>query len=158
MDPIEKRLVMTIVERNGDYTTKCMHENYSEAHVPYQEMQKLRVFIMAALENPNHLDLGMPEVDPGGNVALEFAAAVAAQLPVTHGLPSIQFKPADLFGEALFAHMVAYCARISSQAEPSKHLEVGVSPEQEPILAPGMQDLLVQAILKVVATKKTGAA
>ena len=112
----------------------------------------MRLCVSAASENLHHLDLDVPEVDPGGNLAPELAAAVI------HGLPSFQLKPAGNSGEALFAHMVAYCARISSQAEPSKHLAVGVSPEQEPILAPGMRDLLVQAILKVVATKKTGAA
>ena len=77
----------------GD-TTKCLHEQlFSEAHVPYAEMQKLRLCVSSAKENPHHLDLGVPEVDPGGNVAPELAAAVAAQLPVTHGLTTFQLKP-----------------------------------------------------------------
>ena len=46
--------------------------------MPYLEMQKLRLCVSSALENPRHLDLGMPEVGPGGNAAPELAAAVAA--------------------------------------------------------------------------------
>ena len=88
----------------GD-TTKCLHELFSEAHVPYAEMHKLRLCVSLAKENPHHLDLGVPEVDPGGNVAPELAATVAAQLPVTHGLTSFQLKPPGLAGDALFAQM-----------------------------------------------------
>ena len=113
MLPTEKRRVMAIVERNGGYTTNCLHELYSEAHVPYAEMQKLRLCVSLAKENPHHLDLGVPEVDPGGNVAPELAAAVAAQLPVAHGLTSFQLKPPGLAGDALFANMVAFRARKS---------------------------------------------
>ena len=142
----------------GD-TTKCLHEQlFSEAHVPYAEMQKLRLCVSSAKENPHHLDLGVPEVDPGGNVAPELAAAVAAQLPVTHGLTSFQLKPPGLAGDALFAHMVAFRARKSSQAEPYTHLVIDVSPEQKIILAPTIHDLSVQSILKDAggsgATKK----
>ena len=142
----------------GD-TTKCLHEQlFSEAHVPYAEMQKLRLCVSSAKENPHHLDLGVPEVDPGGNVAPELAAAVAAQLPVAHGLTSFQLKPPGLAGDALFAHMVAFRARKSSQAEPYTHLVIDVSPEQKIILAPTIHDLSVQSILKDAggsgATKK----
>jgi hypothetical protein len=77
-------------------------------------MQKLRMCVLAAFENPHLFDLGVPEVDPGGNVAPELAAVVAAQLSVTHGMPPFQLKPADLFGESLFSHIVAYRARHSS--------------------------------------------
>ena len=158
MEPKEKRLVMTIVERNGGYTPKCLNELYFEAHVPFQEMQKLRLCVSLALENPHHLELGMPEVDTGGKVAPELAAAMAAQLPVTHGLPSFQLKPAGIHGDALFAHMIAFRARHSCETEPSKHLAIDVSPEQKTILAPTIHDLSVQAILKDAggsgATKK----
>ena len=116
--------------------------------MPYAEMQKLCLCVSLAKENPHHLDLGVPEVDPGGNVAPELAAVVAAQLPVTHGLTSFQLKPPGLAGDALFAHMVAFRARKSSQAEPSAHLAIDVSPEQVIILAPTIHDLSVQSILK----------
>ena len=67
MLPVEKRLVMAIVELNGGYTTNCLHELFFEAHVLYADMQKLRLCVSAALENPHHLDLGVPADDPGGN-------------------------------------------------------------------------------------------
>ena len=149
---------MAIVERNGGYTLKCLHELYFEAHVLYPDMQKLRLCVSAALENPHHLDLGVPADDPGGNVASELAAAVAAQLPVTHGLATFQLKPPGLKGDALFARMVAFRARHSAQERPSTFLEVEMTEEQAAILAPTMQDLSVQSILKDVsgagATKK----
>ena len=114
MLPSEKRVVMAIVERNGGYTLKCQHELYFEAHVLYPDMQKLRLCVSAALENPHYLDFGVPADDPGGNVAPELAAAVAAQLPVTHGLTTFLLKPPGLTGGALFAHMVAFRARHSA--------------------------------------------
>jgi hypothetical protein len=36
--PSEKRVAMAIVERNGGYTLKCLHELYFEAHVLYPDM------------------------------------------------------------------------------------------------------------------------
>jgi len=80
MLPSEKRVVMAIVERNRGYTLQCLHELYFEAHVLYPDMQKLRLCVSAALENPHYFDFGVPADDPGGNVAPELAAAVAAQL------------------------------------------------------------------------------
>jgi hypothetical protein len=158
MLPSEKQVVMAIVERNGGYTLKCQHEFYFKAHVLYPDLQKLRLCVSAALENPHHLNLGVPTDDPGGNVTSELAAAVAAQLPVTHGLATFQLKLPSLTGDALFAHMMAFRARHSAQERPSTFLEVEMTEEQAAILAPTMQDLSVQSILKDVsgagATKK----
>ena len=53
--------------------------------MPSKDIQKLRLCVSAALENPQQLDMGMPAELPEGLVASELAA-VAAQLPVTHGL------------------------------------------------------------------------
>ena len=150
---------MAIVERNGGrYSAKCLHELHFEAHVMYQDIQKLRLCVEAAKENPHHLDLGMPEESPTGNVAPELAAAVAAELPVTHGLATFQLKPPGLKGNALFAHMVAFRARHGGTERPSQFLDVEMTDDQARILAPTMQDLSVQAILKDAggegATKK----
>jgi len=82
----EKRVVMAIVESNGGCTLKCLHELYFEALLLYPHMQKLRLCVSAALENPHYFDFDVPVDDSGDNVAPELAAAVAAQLPVTHGL------------------------------------------------------------------------
>ena len=157
--PAEKRLVVAIVERNGgSYSAKCLNELHFEAHVMYPDMQKLRLCVEAAKENPHHLDQGMPEESPTGNVAPELAAAVAAQLPVTHGLATFQLKPLGLKGDALFAHMVAFRARHGGTERPSQFLDVEMTDDQARILAPTMQDLSVQAILKDAggegATKK----
>jgi hypothetical protein len=88
--------------------------------VPFQDIQKIRLCVSAASENPHHLDFGVPEVGPGGNLVPELAAAV------THGLPSFQLKPAGHSSEALFAHMVAFRARHSSQTEVSKLAKEGI--------------------------------
>ena len=127
MLPSEKRVVMAIVERNGGYTLKCLHELYFEAHVLCPDIKKLRLCVSAALENPHYLDFGVPADDPGGNVSPELAAAVAAQLPMTHGLATFQLKPPGLTGGALFAHMVAFRARHSAQERPSTFLEVEIT-------------------------------
>ena len=159
MEPTEKRTVMAIVERNeGKYTPKCLHELFFEAHVLYADMQKLRLCVSAAKDDPDHLNRGMPAEDPGGNVAPEVAAALAAQLPVTHGLATFQLKHPGLTGEALFEHMVAFRARHGGDKRPSPSLAVDMTDDQVGILAPTMTDLSVQTILKDAggsgATKK----
>jgi hypothetical protein len=111
-------------------------------------MQKLRLCVSAALGNPHYLDFGVPAGDPGGNIAPELAAAVAAQQPVTHGLATFQLKSPGLTGDALFAHMVALRARHSAQERPYTFLEVEITEEQAAILAPTMQGLSVKSILK----------
>jgi hypothetical protein len=145
-------------KRDEGYTLKCLHELYFEAHVLYPDMHKLRLRVSAAMENLHHLDLGVPADDPGGNVAPELAAAVAVQLPVTHGLATFQLKLPGLTGDALFPHMVAFRARHSAKERPSTFLEVEMTEEQGAILAPTIQDLSVQSILKGAggggATKK----
>jgi hypothetical protein len=93
MLPSEKCVVMAIVERNGGCTLKCLRDLYFAVHVLYPDMKKLRLCVSAALENPHYLDFGVPAGDPGGQVSPELAAAVAAQLPVTHGLATFQLKP-----------------------------------------------------------------
>jgi hypothetical protein len=148
MLPVEKRLAMAIAERNGGHTTKFLHELLFEAHVLYADMQELRLCVSAALEAPHHLDLGVPLDLPEGNVAPQLAAAVAAQLPVTHGLTTFLLKPPGLTGGALFARMLAFRARHSAQERPSTFLAVEITEEQAAILAPTIQDLSVQAILK----------
>ena len=52
MVPAEKKHVMEIVERNGGYNPKCLHELYTEVHVLYKDMQKLRLCVEAAKETP----------------------------------------------------------------------------------------------------------
>ena len=100
----------------------------------------------------------MPKESPTGNVAPELAAAVAAELPVTLGLATFQLKPHGLEGNALFAHMVAFRARHGGTERPSQFLDVKMTDDQARILAPTLQDLSVQAILKDAggegATKK----
>jgi len=126
--------------------------------VLYADMQKLRLCVSAAKDDPDHLNRGMPAEDPGGNVAPEVAAALAAQLPVTHGLATFQLKPPGLTGEALFEHMVAFRARHGGDKRPSPSLAVDMTEDQVGILAPTMTDLSIQTILKDAggsgATKK----
>ena len=75
-----------------------------------------------------------------------------------HGLATFQLKPPGLTGDALFAHIVAFRARHSAQERPSTFLDVEMTEEQAAILAPTIQDLSVQSILKGAggagATKK----
>ena len=77
---------------------------------------------------------------------------------VTYELASFQLKPPGLTGDALFAHMVAFRAHHSAQERPSTFLEVEMTEEQAAILAPKIQDLSAQFILKDAggagATKK----
>ena len=63
--PSENRVVMAILERSVCYTLKCLNELYFEAHVLYPDMQKLRLCVSAALENPHYLEFGVPADDPG---------------------------------------------------------------------------------------------
>jgi ribosomal protein L12E/L44/L45/RPP1/RPP2 len=159
MEPSEKRLIMAIVDRHGGiYSVKCLHDLFFEGHVPYKEIQKLRLCVDAAKENPHHLDMGMPSIRPEGNVAPELIAAFAAQAPITQGLVTFQLMPPGLTGNALFAHLVQYRMRHSPQNKPSDSLNVDMSAEQAVIIAPTMTDLMVSTIMKDAggegATKK----
>ncbi len=88
----------------------------------------------------------------------ELAAAVAAELPVTHGLAAFQLRPHGLKGNALFAQIVAFRARHGGTERLSQFLDVEMTNGQARILAPAMQGLSMQAILKDAggegATKK----
>lgn len=161
MSPHQKRLVVEIVNRNGGYSPQCLKELFSEAHVLYSDMQKLRLCVDAAKEDPSHLDRGVPVEEESGDlagVAPELAEVVAAQAPVTHGLKSFELKPQDVHGAELFEHMVQFRMRQSSDWKPSAALNVEMTKDQEKIIAPTSQDLSIGSILKDAggegATKK----
>ena len=157
MTPQDKRLVMAIVEEHGGkYTPACLTKLYTDAHVPYPEMQKLRLCVDAAKENPSHLDMGIPMGNTNALVAPELAAAVAALPPVTDGLDSFQLKPPGLKGKHLFEHMVRFRAHHADSLAPS--FIDDLTADQKAIISPTQQDLTVRSILRDAggsgATKK----
>ena len=76
-------------------------------------MQKLKLCVDMAQENPHNLDLGMPLLCAEGHVAPEVAAAMAAMPKVTRGLVNFELKPPGL---ALFEHMVQYAVPVAGGA------------------------------------------
>mgnify|MGYP001409520038 CR=1 FL=1 len=155
MSPTEKRVVVNILDRNkGHYTAKCLHELYFEAHVLYSDMQKLRLCVDAAKENPHHLDLGIPETESEGGYDSRVAPGLVAgeavnDLPaVNEGLRSFQLKPRGLTGHVLFEHMVQFRMRNSEQTQPSPKLGVEMTERQVSNISPSIHDLTVKAILK----------
>ena len=86
MLPSEKRVVMSIMDQHdGQFTTQCVNDLFFIARVMHKDMQKLRVCVEAAKENPLHLDMGMPHEDSRSHVCSEVAAAVAAMAPAVEG-------------------------------------------------------------------------
>ena len=122
-------------------------------------MQKLKLCVDMAKENPHHLDLGMPLLCAESHVAPEVAAAMAAMPKVTRGLVNFELKPPGLTGAALFEHMVQFRSRHCGGDEGiSAYHSAEVTTEQLAIIAPSAQDLTVRAIIKDAggtgATKK----
>jgi hypothetical protein len=119
-------------------------------------MQKLRLCVEAAEENPEHLDMGMPGQSLNALVAPELAAAIATLPPVTAGLASFQLKPDGLKGNALFDHMVRFRATHGDALAPS-YID-NLSADHMAIINPTQEDLTVRSILRDAvgsgATKK----
>ena len=121
MPPAEKKAVAAIVAAEGGWTPDCVRRLYSECHVQLKDMQNLRACLICAKEDPEQLDMGVPNAP----VPLELtgaAAAASAQLaPITAGLATFMLIPKSPGGTpmikdkaALFEHMVV----------PSTHLDI----------------------------------
>ena len=121
---------LEIVETyNTPYCVECVKELHEQCKVPYSDMQSLQMCIQLAIENPSHLDRGIPsktEVQAASEPCAELKQAIKSQSNVTNGLSQFQLKPEGMAGEDLFNHMVTFCRRTVPEEEHhiSAHLAV----------------------------------
>ena len=123
-----------------------MRQLFNDAHVPFTEMQKLRLCVEAAKVNPAHLDMGMPAANVS-TIAPELAAAMSALPPVTEGLASNELKPRGLKGGELFDHMVRFRTQHEAELQVPSFID-DLTQDQQVVIKPTLQDLTVRSILR----------
>ena len=112
MTPDEKKSAMQVMERHDSaYTVACLKELHNTCHVPFAEMQNLRVCLELARKDPTHLERGVPhmethmETTPLVQQPQAVKDAEAALPDVTKGLMSFQLHPKKPDGSPLFTGM-----------------------------------------------------
>jgi hypothetical protein len=60
MAPDEKKLVVNIINKNGEFDVDCVKELYSQCHVPLKDMQHIRICYELAKEHPEQLEMEAP--------------------------------------------------------------------------------------------------
>ena len=63
MTPAEKRVAVSVVRRLADnaWSVECIQTLHTECSIPYSDMCSLQACVWLAMENPSHLDRGLPE-------------------------------------------------------------------------------------------------
>ena len=57
MIPVKKKDAVAIVNKHdGSYTVDCCKELFEKSHIPYKDMQNIRVCVECAAECPAQLD------------------------------------------------------------------------------------------------------
>ena len=61
MSPVEKKAVVAIVNKHdGSCMVGCCKELFKKSHIPYKDMQNIRVCVECAAECPPQLDKEAP--------------------------------------------------------------------------------------------------
>ena len=157
MEPAEKKLAASILKSHANsFTMECLRELHSKVHVPFTDMQHLRVCLELAAEDPSHLERRVPEKSTLEACA-EVVAARKGLAGVAAGLVTFQLHPtkADgtqlLSGMAKFEHMTKMARRsvpVKTDLIPSQYLDVEVSPAQRQLLNPKAIDYMMHEIAK----------
>ena len=159
MLPAEKKLVISIFQAHeSSFSVACVTQLHQELHVPMTDMQNLRVCIELALEDPSHVDRGVPEATVAAcSNPKEVSAARAGLADVASGLVSFQLHPKNAAGEQLFSgerklqHLVKMVRRSVPPAQvlcPSPYLDVEYSVKQQVLLDPSPTDFSMHEIIR----------
>ena len=158
MEPAEKKLAASILESHAhSFTMLCLRELNSKVHVPFADMQHLRVCLELAAQDPSHLERGVPEKSTSTELCKEVKAARKGLAVVAAGLITFQLHPAKADGSQLFSgnarleHMIKMARRsvpVTTDLLPSKYLDVEVSPTQQQLLNPKAIDFMMHEIAK----------
>lgn len=139
------------------YSPACLAQLHSEVRVPLSDMQQLRMCMHMAMDNPGHVQRGVPDHSALHRPALADAVIAERQRApdVADGLSSFQLHPTRegkriLKGKELFDHMVRFARRSTSSStelKPSAHLDVQYSATQQKLLDPTAQDFTMHEII-----------
>jgi hypothetical protein len=94
MEPAEKKRAVAIVEKNSGFTPQCVQELQLSLHIPYKDMQHLRVCIQCAKEDPGQLNMGLPALRSSNpsETSPEVEDGHAAAKGMGHGLDTFLFN------------------------------------------------------------------
>ena len=153
--PDEKEQALVIYrDHDQTYSAACVKMLHDKLHVPLDDMQSLRVCIEHAIEDPTHIQKGLPTGAPPPKEATEAQAVVP---DANQGLVSFQLHPKKADGSQLFTpaqkfeHLIKMACRSVPDRkllEVSAHLDVEISSEQKTIiLNPTATDYMMHNIV-----------
>ncbi|KAJ1449690.1 hypothetical protein M885DRAFT_590330 [Pelagophyceae sp. CCMP2097] len=150
MEPSDKRRVVRIIDAHGDFTVNCVKGLHTWCHVPYNDIQNLRLCYEVAKEYPEHVDMTTP-LPSAVTIAPEVAEAPEMLKPVTHGLASFHLKSEGLRGLELFEHMVKFKKCHAAGVgffEAESRLDLAISDVQKTVFEPMPYDLTCLELMK----------
>ena len=151
MEPGERQRVASIVKHN-DWDVQCLQRLHSECGLPYADMQKVRVCCNVAEDNRESLQYpsNMP-APQHAHAAPPAHAQLVAEASATKGVINFTRCPVGLKGQPLLDHQILFAKRRLKKGEklqPSAHLDVEVTVEQELLFNRPIEDLTIRKILR----------
>jgi hypothetical protein len=157
MIPEEKKKAKDIFDsHNQHYSTTCILELHEKSHIPYRDMQSLRMCLALARDNLSYLDRGRPteaEIKMASELPEMVVAAEKERASVADGLRNFQLKPPGLQGEDLLIHMTEFRRRNVKEEDHRIAPELMVSPRdkfQEQMMKQSTDDIVKGNIMREV--------
>jgi hypothetical protein len=109
MSSEDKKKAVHIYTKHGAWSPECLVEFKDEFAVTMKEVSAFQVCVWLAIDNPDHLDRGMEdvEIEEDGEVAMVENNRGKAM----DGLSMWKLKPPSMEGEKLFDHDIGYRCR-----------------------------------------------
>ena len=152
--------VVDIVDTHGGFNCDCLGELHTAASLPYADMQKVHLCYEDTKE-PRHTIQITSTRAPEMPVALA-TQQISAVVDAGAGLVTFQRCPPGYHGLHLLNHSLLFIKRPTPRGErvrPSADLGVATAEDQQMLLEPIPEDLIMREILRDAsgnrATKKT---
>ena len=136
----EKKVIMKIVsESEHGFDVDCCRKLHHDHHIPYKDLQHVRVCYELAIEYPSHLDKGAlssAEVLLAEQLPEEVKKAHETTRNINGGLDLFQLKPPGMKGIELFDHMIKH-RKITGNGEaeePGNYLAAEMSKDQKNLI------------------------
>jgi hypothetical protein len=153
MEPSERQSVVSTVESHGGWGLACLQQLHANHGVPHTDMQKLRVCVEVAGENPESLGYPSGMAAPVRRLGLlPEHAVLAANASATNGLLNFTRCPPGYKGQKLLDWMTLFAKRRLKKGEklrPSARCgDVEMSADQALLFNPSLEDLTIREIMK----------
>jgi hypothetical protein len=156
MTPDERLTVIeTIQSHQSEFTPACLQSIHERCNIPYSDMRKVRLCFHVSMESPGTVSYTGTERPAAlappteQQIHLEKLAAAAS---ASKGLVNFELKPAGVHGVDLLDHMLTFAkrrlpSRSGQRLQPSVYLDVAMTDDQQMLLDPTPEDLLIRNVL-----------